>query len=263
MGAHRASRLRQNYIGLTTILIRELGRITRLWGQTLLPPTVTATLYFIIFGGLIGSRIGPMGGYEYTQYIAPGLIMLSVITNTFGNVVWSFFGAKYARYLEEMLVSPLPNWLIVLGYVGGGVLRGLLVGAAVAVVSLIFTRIQVHNIWVIGSSVLLTAIVFSLGGFISAIFAKSHDQITWFPTFVLTPLTYLGGVFYSIDMLPGWGQAVSSANPILYMVNGFRYGFLGVSDINLGLAYGIMLGATAIMFAIAVALMNRGTGIRE
>jgi ABC-2 type transport system permease protein len=263
IGARRASRLRQNYIGFTTILIRELGRITRLWGQTLLPPAVTVTLYFIIFGSLIGSRIGPVGGYEYTQYIAPGLIMLSVITNTFGNVVWSFFSAKYARYLEEMLVSPMPNWLIVLGYVGGGLLRGLLVGAAVTAIAVIFTRIQVHSIWVIVSSVLLTAIVFSLGGFISAIFAKSHDQITWFPTFVLTPLTYLGGVFYSIDMLPGWGQAVSYANPILYMVNSFRYGFLGVSDVNVGLAYGIMLAAAATMFAIAVALMNRGVGIRD
>jgi ABC-2 type transport system permease protein len=255
--------MRQSYIGFTTILIREFGRITRLWGQTLLPPVVTATLYFIIFGGLIGSRIGTMGGFEYTQYIAPGLIMMAVITNTFGNVVWSFFGAKYARYLEEILVSPLPKWLIVLGYVGGGILRGLLVGAAVTAVALCFTRLHVHNIWVIVSSVLLTAIVFSLGGFISAIFAKTHDQLAWFPTFVLTPLTYLGGVFYSIQMLPEWAQALSYVNPILYMVNGFRYGFLGVSDVSLGLAYAIMLAASVIMFGIAVALMNRGTGIRD
>ena len=263
LAVHTPSRLRQNCIGFTTILIREFGRITRIWGQTLLPPAVSATLYFIIFGGLIGSRVGTMGGFDYIQYIAPGLIMMAVITNTFGNVVWSFFGAKYARYLEELLVSPLPNWLIVLGYVGGGILRGLFVGAAVTAIALVFTRLQVHNAWVIMSSVLLTAIVFSLGGFISAIFAKSHDQISWFPTFVLTPLTYLGGVFYSIQMLPGWGQALSYANPIVYMVNGFRYGFLGVSDVNVGLAYGIMLGAAAIMFAIAVALMNRGTGIRD
>jgi ABC-2 type transport system permease protein len=263
LAAHRRSRVRQSYIGFRTILIREFGRITRLWGQTLLPPAVTALLYFIIFGALIGSRVGTIGGFEYTQYIAPGLIMLSVITNTFGNVVWSFFGAKYARYLEEMLVSPLPNWLIVLGYVGGGILRGLLVGAAVTAVALLFTRIPVHNIWIVVSSVLLTAIVFSLGGFISAMFAQSHDQITWFPTFVLTPLTYLGGVFYSIHMLPDWAQTLSHANPILYMVNSFRYGFLGMSDVSLGLAYTIMLGASAIMFALAVALMNRGTGFRD
>ncbi len=259
----RPSRLRQNTIGFTTILLREFGRITRIWGQTLLPPTVSATLYFIIFGDLIGARIGTMGGHEYIQYIAPGLIMMSVITNAFGNVAWSFFGAKNARYVEELLVSPLPNWLIVLGYVGGGILRGLLVGVAVAVVALIFTHPQVYSIWVIVSSVLLTATVFSLGGFISAMYSKSHDQISWFPTFVITPLTYLGGVFYSIQLLPSWGQALSYANPIVYMVNVFRYGFLGVSDVNVGLAYAIMLGAAAIMFALAVALMNRGTGIRD
>jgi ABC-2 type transport system permease protein len=171
--------------------------------------------------------------------------------------------AKFGRYLEELLVSPLPNWLIVLGYVGGGIVRGLLVGSVVTAVALFFTRLQVHHAWVIVSSVVLTATVFSLGGFIGAIFAKSHDQISWFPTFVLTPLTYFGGVFYSIQMLPQWAQALSYANPILYMVNGFRYGFLGVSDVDVGLAYGIMLGAAAIMFTLAVTLLNRGTGIRE
>jgi ABC-2 type transport system permease protein len=257
------SRLLQNFIGFKTILIREFGRITRIWGQTLLQPAVTAALYFIIFGNLIGRRIGTMGGYEYMQYIAPGLIMMSVITNAYGNVVASFFMAKFGRYLEELLVSPLPNWLIVLGYVGGGIVRGLLVGSVVTAVALFFTRLQVHHAWVIVSSVVLTATVFSLGGFIGAIFAKSHDQISWFPTFVLTPLTYFGGVFYSIQMLPQWAQALSYANPILYMVNGFRYGFLGVSDVDVGLAYGIMLGAAAIMFTLAVTLLNRGTGIRE
>jgi ABC-2 type transport system permease protein len=257
------SRLLQNFIGFKTILIREFGRITRIWGQTLLQPAVTATLYFIIFGNLIGRRIGTMGGYEYMQYIAPGLIMMSVITNAYGNVVASFFMAKFGRYLEELLVSPLPNWLIVLGYVGGGIVRGLLVGSVVTAVALFFTRLQVHHAWVIVSSVVLTATVFSLGGFIGAIFAKSHDQISWFPTFVLTPLTYFGGVFYSIQMLPQWAQALSYANPILYMVNGFRYGFLGVSDVDVGLAYGIMLAAAAIMFTLAVALLNRGTGIRD
>jgi ABC-2 type transport system permease protein len=258
-----SSRLLQNFIGFKTILIREFGRITRIWGQTLLQPAVTATLYFIIFGNLIGRRIGTMGGYEYMQYIAPGLIMMAVITNAYGNVVASFFMAKFGRYLEELLVSPLPNWLIVLGYVGGGIVRGLLVGSVVTAVALFFTRLQVHHAWVIVSSVVLTATVFSLGGFIGAIFAKSHDQISWFPTFVLTPLTYFGGVFYSIQMLPEWARALSYANPILYMVNGFRYGFLGVSDVDVVLAYGIMLAAAAIMFTLAVALLNRGTGIRD
>ena len=257
------SRARQHYVGFTTILIRELGRVTRIWGQTLVAPAVTVTLYFIIFGGLIGPRVGNMGGYEYMQYIAPGLIMMSVITNAYGNVVASFFSAKFGRYLEELLVAPLPNWVIVLGYVGGGILRGLIVGAVVTAVALFFTRLQVHHAWVITSSVLLTAAVFSLGGFIGAIFAKTYDQISWFPTFVLTPLTYLGGVFYSIQILPDWAGTLSHANPILYMVNGFRYGFLGVSDVNVGLAYAIMLGATAVMFALAVALLNRGTGIRD
>ena len=263
VGADGWSRARRHYVGFTTILIRELERIARIWGQTLLAPAVTVTLYFIIFGGLIGPRVGAMGGYEYMQYIAPGLIMMSVITNAYGNVVASFFSAKFGRYLEELLVSPLPNWVIVLGYVGGGILRGLIVGAVVTAVALFFTRLQVHHAWVIVSSVLLTAAVFSLGGFIGAIFAKTYDQISWFPTFVLTPLTYLGGVFYSIQILPEWAGALSHANPILYMVNGFRYGFLGVSDVNLGLAYAIMLGAAAIMFALAVILLNRGVGIRD
>jgi ABC-2 type transport system permease protein len=263
VAARGPSRLGRNYIGFTTILIREFGRITRIWGQTLVQPAVTATLYFIIFGNLIGQRIGTMGGYEYMQYIAPGLIMMSVIASAYGNVVASFFMAKFGRYLEELLVSPLPNWLIVLGYVGGGILRGLLVGSVVTAVALMFTRLHVHHAWVIVSSVVLTAAVFSLGGFIGAIFAKSHDQISWFPTFVLTPLTYFGGVFYSIQMLPEWAQALSYANPILYMVNGFRYGFLGASDVDVGVAYGIMLGSVAIMFALAVTLLNRGTGIRD
>ena len=257
------SRARRNYIGFTTILIREFGRMTRIWGQTIVAPAVTATLYFIIFGGLIGPRVGTVAGYEYVQYIAPGLIMMSVITNSYGNVVASFFGAKFGRYLEELLVSPLPNWLIVIGYVSGGILRGLLVGAVVTAVALFFARLQVHHAWAIMSSVLLTAAVFSLGGFIGAIFAKTYDQISWFPTFVLTPLTYLGGVFYSIQMLPDWAQAVSHANPILYMVNGFRFGFLGVSDVNIFVAYIIMFGVSVMLFALAVMLLNRGTGIRD
>ena len=263
VGAVGWSRARRHYVGFTTILIRELERITRIWGQTLLAPAVTMTLYFIIFGGLIGPRVGTMGGYEYIQYIAPGLIMMSVITNAYGNVVASFFSAKFGRYLEELLVSPLPNWVIVLGYVGGGILRGLIVGAVVTAVALFFTSLQVHHAWVIVSSVVLTAAVFSLGGFIGAIFAKTYDQISWFPTFVLTPLTYLGGVFYSIQILPEWAGALSHANPILYMVNGFRYGFLGMSDVNVGLAYAIMLGAAAVLFALAVVLLNRGVGIRD
>jgi ABC-2 type transport system permease protein len=258
-----ASRLQQNLIGFRTILIREFGRIVRIWGQTLVPPAITATLYFIIFGSLIGQRIGRMGGFDYMQYIAPGLIMMSVISNSYGNVVSSFFGAKFGKYLEELLVSPLPNWLIVAGYVGGGVIRGVLVGVVVTIVSLLFTHLTIHNMFVIASAVLLTAIVFSLGGFLNAVFAKNFDQMSFFPTFILTPLTYLGGVFYSITLLPPWAQIPSHANPILYMVNAFRFGFLGVSDVHVGVAYTIMIGFAVGLYALCVYLMEKGVGIRE
>jgi ABC-2 type transport system permease protein len=257
------SRAGAEWVGFKTIIIREFGRIVRIWGQTIVPPAVTATLYFIIFGSLIGRRVGQVGGYDYMQFIAPGLIMMTVIQNSYGNVVSSFFGAKFGKHVEELLVSPLPNWLIVAGYVGGGMLRGALVGSVVTIVSLFFTRLAVTHVFAIISAVLLTSIVFSLGGFINALFAKNFDQISWFPTFVLTPLTYLGGVFYSIKMLPAWAQFISHANPILYMVSAFRFGFLGTSDVDLRLAYGIMVGAAAFMFALAVLLLNRGTGIRD
>jgi ABC-2 type transport system permease protein len=258
-----ASRARTEWIGFKTIIIREFSRIVRIWGQTIVPPAVTATLYFIIFGSLIGRRVGQVGGYDYMQFIAPGLIMMTVITNSYANVVSSFFGAKFGKHLEELLVSPLPNWLIVAGYMSGGILRGVLVGAVVTIVSLFFTHLPLTHVFAVISAVLLTSIVFALGGFINALFAKNFDHISWFPTFVLQPLTYLGGVFYSITMLPGWAHMVSHANPILYMVSAFRYGFLGTSDVDLRLAYGIMVSAAVGMFALAVALLNRGTGIRE
>ena len=258
-----STRAKAEWIGFQTIIIREFSRIVRIWGQTVVPPAVTATLYFIIFGNLIGRRVGQMGGYDYMQFIAPGLIMMNVITNSYANVVASFFGAKFGKHLEEMLVSPLPNWLIVAGYVGGGVLRGALVGSVVTIVALFFTRLALTHVFAIISAVLLTSIVFSLGGFVNALFAKNFDHISWFPTFVLTPLTYLGGVFYSIAMLPHWAQIASHANPILYMVSAFRYGFLGTTDVDLRVAYGIMLGSAVGMFGLAVALLNRGTGIRD
>ncbi|MCU0760149.1 MAG: ABC transporter permease [Steroidobacteraceae bacterium] len=251
------------WIGFRTIIVREYGRIIRIWGQTIVPSAVTATLYFVIFGSLIGRRVGQMGGFDYMQYIAPGLIMMSVITNSYANVVSSFFGAKFQRFLEEITVSPLPNWVIVSGYVGGGMVRGLLVGAVVTVVSLLFTHLQVHHWLAILAAVLLTSAVFALGGFINAVFAKNFDQVNWIPTFVLTPLTYFGGVFYSISLLPEWAQKLSVANPVLHMVNAFRYGFLGTSDVNVGLAFGIMALAAAALFAVAVGLMNRGIGMRD
>lgn len=257
------SRARADWIGFRTIVLREFSRIVRIWGQTLVPPGVTATLYFIIFGSLIGSRIGQMGGYGYMQYIAPGLIMMSVITNSYANVVSSFFGARFGKHIEELLVSPLPNWLIVAGYVMGGLVRGLLVGVVVTVVALCFTQLTVSHPLLTIAAVFFTSIVFSLGGFINAVFAKNFDHISWFPTFILTPLTYLGGVFYSISLLPPWARAISHANPILYMVNGFRYGFLGVSDVDVRLAFAIMIGFAVALYGIAVGLMYKGIGIRE
>ena len=250
-------------IGFQTIVRREYGRIIRIWGQTLVPPAVTAALYFVIFGSLIGRRIGQMDGFSYMQYIAPGLIMMAVISNSYGNVVSSFFGAKFGKHIEELLVSPLPNWLIVAGYVAGGLMRGLLVGAVVTVVTLFFTHVPVAHPLIIIGSVFLTAAVFSLGGLFNAIFAKNFDQISWFPTFILTPLIYLGGVFYSVSLLPPWAEKLSYVNPILYMVNAFRHGFLGTSDVDPGLAFVIMGAFAVAMFTIVVVLMNRGTGIRE
>ncbi len=251
------------WIGFKTIVIREYGRIIRIWGQTIVPSAMTATLYFVIFGSLIGKRVGAMGGFDYMQYIAPGLIMMSVITNSYGNVVSSFFGAKFGKHIEELLVSPLPNWLIVAGYSAGGLVRGGLVGCAVTLVSLAFTHLHVHHILIILAAVLLTSLTFSLGGFLNALFAKNFDQVNFIPAFVLTPLTYFGGVFYSVSLLPSWAQTLSYANPILYMVNAFRYGFLGTSDVNIGMAFGLMLVAVIVMFATAVFLMNRGSGTRD
>jgi len=250
-------------IGFQTIMRREFGRIVRIWGQTLVPPAVTAALYFLIFGSLIGRRIGQMGGFDYMQYIAPGLIMMAVISNSYGNVVSSFFGAKFGKHIEELLVAPLPNWLIVLGYVSGGLMRGLLVGAVVLAVSLFFTHVPVVHPMLVAGSVILTSIVFALGGLFNAIFAKNFDQISWFPTFVLTPLVYLGGVFYSVTLLPPWAEKLSYVNPILYMVNAFRHGFLGTSDVDPGFAFMIMGAFAVAMYLVVVALMNRGTGIRE
>ncbi|MDP2226480.1 MAG: ABC transporter permease [Moraxellaceae bacterium] len=250
-------------VALGTILTKEIRRFTRIWVQTLLPPAITMCLYFIIFGSLVGSRIGVMGGFDYMQYIVPGLIMMAVITNSYANVVSSFYSAKFQRNIEELLVSPVPNSIILTGYVLGGVVRGLLVGIIVTAISLLFTKLHLHHAFIIIYTVLMTAVLFSLGGFINAVYAKSFDDISIIPTFVLTPLTYLGGVFYSIDMLSPFWQGVSLFNPIVYMVNAFRYGVLGVSDVNIWLSLGMITGLSVILFAVALRLLERGTGIRE
>lgn len=259
----RTSRTRENLIGFYTIVHKEVSRVLRIWIQTVVPPVITSTLYFIIFGSLIGSRVGPMAGFDYMQYIAPGLIMIQVITNSYSNVVSSFFGAKFARHIEELLVSPLPNVYILLGYVAGGMCRGLLVGAVVTVVALFFTDLNVIHPLITLTSVLLTSMVFALGGFINAVFSRKFDDISIIPTFVLTPLTYLGGVFYSIDMLSGTWRTLSHFNPILYMVNTFRYGILGVSDIGIGPAYAIIAVFFVLLFSFSLFLLNRGIGLRS
>ena len=252
-----------NWVGLKTLVRKEVMRVARIWIQTIVPPAITMTLYFIIFGNLIGKRIGVMGGFDYMQFIAPGLIMMSVITNSYGNVVSSFFGAKYGKHIEEMLVSPMSNAIIIIGHVAGGVIRGLMVGALVTMIALGFTRLTIEHPLVTFSMVVLASIVFALLGFVNAVFAKKFDDISIIPTFVLTPLTYLGGVFYSITLLPEFWQKVSLGNPILYMVNAFRYGILGVSDISIGYAY-LIVGFFVIgLFALNLILLNRGVGIRE
>jgi ABC-2 type transport system permease protein len=252
-----------NIIALRTIVRKEVVRVLRIWVQTIVPPAITMTLYFIIFGNLIGRRIGTMDGFDYMQYIAPGLIMMSVITSSYGNVVSSFFGAKFGRHLEEMLISPMSNATIIIGHVAGGVLRGVLIGILVTIIALFFTKLEVRHPLVTVSIVLLSSIVFALAGFINAVFARKFDDISIVPTFVLTPLTYLGGVFYSISMLPEFWQKVSLANPILYMVNAFRFGILGTSDIGIGTAYVILIGFVIVLFTACVYLMRHGVGIRE
>ena len=252
-----------NLVALATITRREVVRILRIWTQTLIPPAITMTLYFLIFGGLIGSRVGRMGGMDYMQFIVPGLVMMSVIQNSYGNISSSFFGAKFGRHVEELLVSPMPNGVILTGYVAGAVLRGLMVGAIVLCIAMLFTRVHVpHPLATLGS-VLLGATIFSLAGFINAIYAKKFDDVAIVPTFILTPLTYLGGVFYSITLLPGWAQTATHANPIFYMVNAFRYGLLGQSDVPLGVAFGLMLGFVLALTALALWLLKRGVGLRS
>ncbi|AJQ94972.1 ABC transporter permease [Gynuella sunshinyii] len=255
--------MKENWVAFQTIVTKEIRRFMRIWQQTLLPPAITMVLYFIIFGNLVGSRIGDMGGFDYMKYIVPGLIMMSVITNSYGNVSSSFFSNKFQKSIEELLVSPVSNNTILLGFIIGGMCRGLLVGLIVTVLSLYFTSLHVHNMFVIVSTVTLTSVLFSIGGFINAIFARTFDDISIIPTFILTPLTYLGGVFYSISLLPDFWQMASKLNPILYMVNAFRFGILGVSDINIYVAYLMIILFTGVLYAWAWVLLNRGYGLRN
>ncbi len=252
-----------NWVGYKTIVRKEVTRILRIWAQTVVPPAITMTLYFIIFGNLIGRRIGEMGGFDYMQFIVPGLIMMAVISSSYGNMVSSFFGAKFGRHIEELLISPLSNWVILAGYVTGALARGMMVGAVVMVVSLFFTRIEVQHPLVTVTVLLMTSVVFAMAGMVNAIFANKFDDIAIVPTFILTPLTYLGGVFYSISLLPEFWQKVSAVNPILYMVNGFRYGILGVSDVPIVWAYVIIIFFGLLLAGLCLWLLDRGIGMRS
>ena len=252
-----------NLVALRTVARREVARILRIWAQTLVPPAITMTLYFLIFGNLIGSRIGTMDGISYMDFIVPGLVMMSVIQNAYGNISSSFFGAKFGRHVEELLVSPMPNWVILGGYVAGGVLRGVMVGAIVLCIAMLFTRVQIPHPLVTLATVLLGATIFSLAGFVNAVYAKKFDDIALVPTFILTPLTYLGGVFYSVTLLPAWAETATRLNPIFYMVNAFRYGLLGTSDVPVGIAFGLMAFFVVALGALGLRLLKRGVGLRS
>jgi len=251
------------YIAFETILVKEIRRFARIWVQTLVPPAITIGLYFLIFGNLIGRRIGDMGGFDYMDFIVPGLIMMAVIQNSYANVVSSFFSQKFQRSIEELLVSPVPNYVILCGFIAGGVARGLAVGFIVTLMSFAFTDLSIYNLPITIVVVLMTAVVFSLAGFLNALFANSFDDISIIPTFVLTPLIYLGGVFYSVELLPSAGRIVSSFNPIFYMVNTFRYGFLGSSDVNIVWSLGMLCLFVLVLYVICIALLRRGTGLRH
>lgn len=251
------------WLGFTTFIVRAYQDIVRYFFMTVAPSAVMTVLYFIVFGVLIGDRIGSVGGFDYKQYIAPGLIMMPIIESSYSHAALSFFTAKFHKLLDEHLISPLPSWMIVISYVAGGAIRGILVGVVVGTIVLLFTQLRVQHFFLMLGALLLTALVSSLAGFTNAVFAKTFDQANWISSFVLTPLTFCGGVFYSLTLLPGWAQGLSLANPIFYMVNLFRHSMLGVSDIHVGIAVSIMLFAAVALFTVAAVLMERGIGIRD
>ena len=255
--------MNKNLVAFKAILTKEILRFMRIWIQTVLPPAITTALYFIIFGKLIGEQIGEMDGYRYIDFIVPGLILMAVISNSYANVVSSFYSSKFQRHIEELLISPVPNAVILAGYVGGGVARGMIVGITVTLVSMFFSDWQIHSYLITLLVFVLTSILFSMAGFINAIYANSFDDISIIPTFVLTPLTYLGGVFYSISMLSDFWQNLTLVNPVFYMINAFRYGLLGSSDIPLGIAFSIILGFIVVLAAFSLHLLKKGVGIKH
>ncbi|MEI7719935.1 MAG: ABC transporter permease [bacterium] len=246
-----------------TIVRKEIIRMMRIWSQTFLPSVITMSLYYIVFGSFIGSQIASINGFSYIQFIVPGLVMMAVITNSYSNVVSAFFGAKFQRNLEEIMVSPTPNWVVVLGFVSGGVFRGLVIGVLVLLTSLFFTHLAIFSFSILVAAVVLTSVLFSLAGLLNGMFAKTFDGVSIVPVFVLTPLTYLGGVFYSIHRLPPLWQTISLFNPILYMVNAFRYGFLGVSDVSIFISFSLLVGLTILLSIIILYLFKTGAGLKS
>lgn len=253
----------EKWVALITIIHRELQRLFRIWTQTMLPPAITTTLYFVIFGNIIGSRVGTMDGLPYIDFISPGLIMMSMITASYASTVGSFFGMKFGRNIEELLVSPMPNGLIILGFMLGGIARGLITGFIVTIIAMLFTDLQVYSLFTILAVTLIASSIFSLAGMINAIYARNFDDIAFIPTFVLTPLTYLGGVFYSIKLLPHAWQTVSLFNPIVYIIGTFRYGFLGIQAHFMEMAFCVMLLFVIGLYCICLQLLNRGVGLRN
>ena len=255
--------LNRYFTAFKTILTKEILRFMRIWIQTVLPPAITTALYFIIFGKLIGEQIGEMDGYRYIDFIVPGLILMSVIANSYANVVSSFYSSKFQRHVEELLIAPVPNAVILAGYVGGGVARGLIVGVVVTIVAMFFSDWEIHSYSITLLVFFLTSVLFAMAGFINAIYANSFDDISIIPTFVLTPLTYLGGVFYSISMLPEFWQSMSMINPVFYMINAFRYGLLGTSDIPVVVAFVIILAFIVALTFFSLLLLKKGVGIKQ
>ncbi|OGC87499.1 ABC transporter permease [Candidatus Kaiserbacteria bacterium RIFCSPHIGHO2_02_FULL_55_25] len=249
-----------------TMLRKDMVRIFRIWVQTFIPSVITSALYFLIFGTVLGSRIGQMQGVDYMSFVVPGLVMLAIVTNAYANSSFTFFQSKFfARSIDEMLVSPMPPWLIIAGFVAGGVIRGVLVGALVLMISVFFTglHLSIFNLAIILVFAILTAIVFALAGLVNGVYAKSIDAINIVPTFVLTPLVYLGGVFYSIHSLPVAAQYVTYVNPIFYLINGFRYGFLGIADIALWISFAVLAVMIAALIAINMYLIRKGLGLKQ
>lgn len=254
----------QKWTSFYTMLRKDVVRMMRIWTQTFLPSVITSVLYFLIFGSVLGDRIGGFGDHSYVQFVIPGLVMLAVVTNAFSNVAFTFFTSKFfSRNIDEILVSPTPPWVFIAGFISGGVVRGVIIGFLVLIVSLIFATPALAHPLVVLAFLFLSSILFALGGLVNGIYAKNFDGIQIVPTFVLTPLVYLGGVFYSVHMLPAWWQTLTFLNPIFYLINGFRYGFLGIADVSLWISFAVLFTMISILVALNWYLIRKGLGLKQ